>query len=679
MTSTAALAFAPLLPLPLLAALVLLSLAVWALAVARRARGAWWRLVAPLVLLAALAGPRLVVENRQPLPDVAVVVVDHSRSQAVGDRRDRTDAAAAELHRRLAALPGLEVREERVGDAPDDGGTRLFAALDRALADLPRDRLAGVVMLTDGLVHDVPADPDRLGAPVHVLLTGRPGERDRRLVMHDTPGFALVGHTALVRFSVEDTGAAGEVPVEVRVDGEPYASLAAPPGRQVEIEVPIRHAGQNVVELATPAVPDELTAANNRVAAGITGVRDRLRVLLISGEPHVGERAWRNLLKSDPAVDLVHFTILRPPDKDDGTPLREMSLIAFPVRELFGEKLHDFDLVVFDRYRRRNVLSAETWQALADYVRGGGALLVAAGPEFAGPGGVFDTPLGAVLPAGPTGAVVEHPFRPVPTEAGQRHPVTAGLAGPPSHWGRWLRRIDARPLRGTVLLDDGAGHPLLLVDRVGEGRVADILSDSLWLWARGWEGGGPHDEMLRRLAHWLMREPDLEEESLAAEIQGDRLEITRRSSQRDVAPVKVTRPDGSIADVPLAAQPDGRATAAVPVDQAGLWRVEDGHHVAIAASGQPFPRELADLAATSARLAPVAAATGGSVHWLAEGIPELRRVSAGAVKSGRTWIGLATRGGTVVRGVREIPLLPGIVLALLALAGLLLAWLGEGR
>ena len=88
----------------------------------------------------------------------------------------------------------------------------------------------------------------------------------------------------------------------------------------------------------------------------INGVRDRLRVLLVSGEPHAGERTWRNLLKSDASVDLVHFTILRPPEKQDGVPVDELSLIAFPTRELFIEKIEDFDLIIFDRYRRRGIL-----------------------------------------------------------------------------------------------------------------------------------------------------------------------------------------------------------------------------------------------------------------------------------------------------------------------------------
>jgi hypothetical protein len=120
--------------------------------------------------------------------------------------------------------------------------------------------------------------------------------------------------------------------------------------------VPIPHAGPNIVEIEASPLDGELTPINNRAVVSIDGVRDKLRVLLVSGEPHAGERTWRNLLKSDASVDLVHFTILRPPEKQDGTPINELSLIAFPTRELFQQKIAEFQLIIFDRYARQGVL-----------------------------------------------------------------------------------------------------------------------------------------------------------------------------------------------------------------------------------------------------------------------------------------------------------------------------------
>lgn len=676
MNDFAAITLAPLLPWPWLAVLGGLVAALCGLAVARRARGGWLRLLPLSVLWLALVNPRLVTEERQPLPDVALVMVDDSPSQGIGGRRAQTEAALVQVRERLARLPDLEVRVERV--AGDDGGTRLFAATGRALADLPRGRLAGIIMITDGRVHDVPAENGKdLGAPVHALITGRPDERDRRIVLTRAPGYALVGRTATLAFRAEDSAGDGSVNVTITVDGQPFLTAPFEANRESSVEVPVRHAGTTVVELEAEAAPDELSQTNNRTAAGISGVRDRLKVLLISGEPHAGERAWRNLLKADPAVDLVHFTILRPPEKDDRTPIRELALITFPVRELFEEKLNDFDLVIFDRYRRRGVLAGAYYQGLVDYVRRGGALLAAVGPEFAEAGGLYDSPLGQVLPGEPTGGLDNETVMPTVTELGKRHPVTAGLPGP---WGSWIRRVPVGVHHGSVLLATADHQPLLVLDKVGEGRVAQVLSDTIWLWARGFEGGGPHDELLRRLAHWLMKEPELEEESLAAEIRGDQLQVVRRSLAPPPETVTVTAPDGAQRQVTLADQGDGRALAALAVDQPGLWRIEDGERTAIAAAGTLMPVEAAEITATTAVLEPVAAASGGSARFLAQGgVPDLRRVGPGRTASGRDWAGLVAHGGHLVTGVRDLPLLPALALLVLALGGLLAAWRREGR
>ncbi len=242
----------------------------------------------------------------------------------------------------------------------------------------------------------------------------------------------------------------------------------------------------------------------------IDGVRDKLRVLLVSGEPHAGERTWRNLLKSDASVDLVHFTILRPPEKQDGTPINELSLIAFPTRELFQQKIKEFNLIIFDRYARqaccRSSISitspamcrraARCWSRPADY---------------ASQTSIWRTPLEHILPAEPSGRTVEMPFHAQLSDAGKRHPVTRGLVGAdssPPHWSRWFRLVDTRRRQRHHDHEGPDKKPVLVLSREGEGRVGLLLSDHIWLWARGYEGGGPHLDLMRRLSHWLMKQPD---------------------------------------------------------------------------------------------------------------------------------------------------------------------------
>ena len=703
MTSTGyTLAATPLLPwwaLALLAAaaILLLGFGLW-----RHAAGLGWRALALAVLLAALVNPSLIEEQRVPRRDVAIVVLDDSPSQNIGHRRQASAAALAAIKEKLGHEPDLDLRVIRAGAAAtgtQDEGTRLFAALDRAMSDVPRQRLAGIVMITDGEVHDIPVGDVKalrqaVPAPLHVLLSGQPNEQDRRLVVSQAPSFGIVGKQLQLKIRVEDLPLSAaekaaedtdEARVTWRKDGGAAQELMAPVGQDVTLPVLIDHGGPNVLELQVEPGPYSLTPVNKRAVVVVNGVRDRLRVLLVSGEPHAGERVWRNLLKSDPSVDLVHFTILRPPEKQDGTPIRELSLIAFPIRELFDTKLDDFDLIIFDRYSRRGVIPEAYLENVVHYVQNGGALLEAAGPNFGTPMSLSRSPLGAILPAEPTGEVFEEGFKPQVTDLGRRDPVTEGLpgAGPlggePS-WGRWFRQVDARVHRGVTVMTGDRGDPLLVLDRVGKGRVAQLLSDEMWFWARGFEGGGPQAELLRRLAYWLMKEPDLEENDLRATVDGDRLVVTRQSLEPDDRPVTVTAPDGSSQSLKLAPDEGGRSGGSLAIKEMGLYRVTEGGKTALAAAGPLNPIEFADVRTTPDKLAPVAAATGGGIFWVGSGkIPDIRRVAPDETAAGRNWMGFRANGDYTVAGFSEMPLLPEVVALLLIVGGLLAAWRREGR
>ncbi len=685
-----ALSFAPHVPDLVLWLLIAAAVLITAYAFFRRARGAWARGLAFTILLAALANPLIVRETRQPLSDVVALVVDHTQSMDVHGRKAQADKAAAAIKAQLRKLPGLVVRETTVEtrNTGEDNGTQLFAALDNALADVPPERVAGAIAITDGEVHDAPAPGQmRLHAPLQVLIAGRHNERDRKLTVISAARFAIVGRDAQIELEVDDLGspAQGSADIDVRVDGVERGSQTVPIGQRTTISVPITHGGENVIELAAAPGPHELTLQNNRAVVTVNGVRDRLRVLLVSGEPHAGERVWRSLLKSDPSVDLVHFTILRPPDKQDATPVDELSLIVFPTRQLFVEKLDQFDLVIFDRYRERGILPLAYFENIARYVENGGALLVSAGPEFASDQSIYRTPLASVLPAQPTGQVVTGGFRPVVTPTGLAHPVTHDLPGantataPPS-WGRWFRLIGANKVSGETVMSGPGDQPLLVLDRVGKGRVAEFLSDQAWLWARGYEGGGPDAELLRRLAHWLMKEPELEEERLSASITNGTIAIERHTMAKTARPVTITTPSGKTQTVTLNQTEPGIWRATAKADELGLYRLTDGVLTAVAAAGPLNPKEVADMRATDAILAPLARASGGSVHWLADGgVPDVRRVPPESLAWGTNWIGLRDNGAYRVTSVEQQALLPPWLALILLLGAVLLAWRLEGR
>jgi hypothetical protein len=700
MIAAADIDFAPMLPWPALAVLGLAALAVVAFALMRRARGTpAWALAAATLWL-TLANPSLLIEQREMQPDALVVVVDESPSQEIGDRTRQRAEALAHIEDAVAGLTDVELRVvHSAGDtfraAPGAAGTRLFETLAGALAEIPAARIAAVVMVTDGQVHDTPAaDAEVPPGPVHVLLTGDPDSGDRRVVIEQAPSYGLVDRRLALNLRIDDLGPAASAGrrtarLTVRQDGEEAGTFIVPVGETVPVAFTLERAGPAVIEVEAEPGPRELTLDNNRAAITVNGVRDRLRVLLVSGEPHAGERAWRNLLKADPAVDLVHFTILRPPEKQDGTPVRELSLISFPVRELFEIKLEEFDLVIFDRYRRRGVMPQRYLDNIVDYVRGGGALLAAVGPTFAGPLSLGNTPLGDILPALPSGQVTTDAYRPVVTAVGRRHPVTAGLpttATADKPWGQWFRHIDVDQANGTTLMTGPQDKPLLILDRVEEGRLALLLSDQIWMWARGYDGGGPQAELVRRLAHWLMREPELEENRLIAGVRGGTLAVARRTLEPNDAPVTVTRPDGTTATVALTeTTADGGTTGSLAIDRPGIYRVSDGQLTAVAAAGDTLMTELEDVRASAAVLGPVAEATGGNVVWLArDGLPELRQVRGDQDRAGRNaitgrpWIGLRTNRDYVVTGLSMTPLLPALLVLIAGLGGLMLAWRREG-
>jgi hypothetical protein len=682
--------FSPLVPAYVLWAAAAAAFVISLLIVFGRTRGALVRTIALALFVLALANPSLTREDRDPLTSVAVVVVDKSPSQEVGDRLKQTAAARAALAERLGRIPGMEVRFVEAGQADGEtDGTRLFTALSSALSDVPHDRVAGVLFITDGRVHDVPSEAAALGfvAPVHGLITGHKNERDRRVVLVTAPRFGIVGQTQTVTFRVEDQGAPpGPAQVTVRRDGETIENRNVRVGASVSVNVPIPHAGPNIVEIEVSPLDGELTAVNNRAVVSVDGVRDKLRVLLVSGEPHAGERTWRNLLKSDASVDLVHFTILRPPEKQDGTPINELSLIAFPTRELFQQKINEFQLIIFDRYARQGVLPIIYFDNIARYVRQGGAVLVAAGPDYASQTSIWRTPLDVILPAEPSGRMTDTAFRAQLTDLGKRHPVTRGLEGAdedPPHWSRWFRLVDTNASKGTAVMHGPDNKPLLVLSREGEGRVALLLSDHIWLWARGYEGGGPHIDLLRRLSHWLMKQPDLEEEALRLLVRGRDLTVQRQTMSDAVSDVTLTTPSGKTRTLTLSAAEPGVWRSTIEADELGLWRATDGTLNALANVGPANPREFTEVTSTTQVLAPLANATGGDVVRVEDGsgvhLPRIIPVRSSDTYHGDDWLGLRVREASVVRGIGVLPVFAGLIGLLLLVGSLAATWMREGR
>ncbi|MCY4305152.1 MAG: hypothetical protein OXC62_10320 [Aestuariivita sp.] len=639
------------------------------------------RALAAFAILGALLGPIYQEESRIQLPDIVLLIEDRSASQYIGDRSAQTTQAIEEISLEIEARSNTELRRIVVTDGTDNSGTRLMTTISEALAEAPSNQIAGIITVTDGRIHDAEYTP-KLPAPLHVLLSGQNNDWDRRIIVKNAPAFGIIGEPVMLTVRVENNGLVPEdketTEMSIAVDGREAVTSTVPFDTDIEVPITLSHGGRNVIQFAIPQANRELTDRNNAALIQINGVRDRLRVLLVSGEPHQGGRAWRNLLKSDSSVDLVHFTILRPPDKQDGVPVNELSLIAFPTHELFIEKIKDFDLIIFDRYKRRGILPAVYLDNVAEYVRNGGAVLVIAGPDFASADSLYRSPLSTIFPAEPSARIFQERFRPSITEIGERHPVTSNLKNS-QNWGAWLRQVEINPLTGNTLMTGVMGKPLLILDRVENGRVALIASDHAWLWSRGYDNGGPQLELLRRLAHWMMKEPELEEEALWAETTGQSMKIKRRTLEENTGMLKLTQPNGEEINLQLEAISPGNYQVNYDAPTIGLYRLSEGDQQAVVGLGPSAPKEFEKTIRDGSLLRNAVELTQGGLLNIEDGLPMIRSVREGRPASGRGWIGITPRGAYKTTEINQFPLLPAWLMLILASAFILMAWIKEGR
>lgn len=646
----------------------------------RGARGSILRSLAILLLIGVILNPQSQTKDVEYLDDIVLVIEDKTRSQTLGDRQEQQDIAVERLLAHFEKEPNIQVFQYSVEDSVDDQGTLLVSALVEALNAHPAAQIAGVFIVSDGVIHDTGL-PD-IAAPVHHLMTGRQTDWDRRIRLDTVPAFGVLGENVTLRLAVEDIGPAPNqdqlVPLTISIDGGTPFEFTVEKGRVVDVSLPLAHGGTNILKLETGVMDGELTAINNTAIVSINGIRDRLRVLLVSGLPNAGTRTWRNLLKSDSSVDLVHFTILRPPEKRDGVPVSELSLIAFPTRELFMDKIDDFDLIIFDRFKRRGILPTAYLENVVRYVNEGGALLIAAGPDFAGASSISRSPLQDILPASPNGRVLSQKFQPKLSDIGQRHPVTQDLAQP-DVWGPWLRQIGVEPPAGQTVLSGIDEEPLLVLDRVEDGRVALLLSDQTWLWGRNFEGGGPQPELLRRLSHWLMKEPELEEETLSVAHDANGITVTRRSLEATVLDAEITSPSGERYILTFDKLREGEFQSRFASDEIGLFRLTDGILDTVFALGDTSSKEFENPLSTQTDLAPLIQATNGGTFWIEEGMPRIREVNVNRVSAGPNWMGITPRNAQDVISIASKPLIPLWLAFVLLLSFVIGGWLHEAR
>ena len=583
-----------------------------------KASGNILRTILICIILICIANPIIVSENRENIPDTVAIILDLSPSQNIKNRKETAQKTYNLLKDKLKKFDNLDLRFKTINGK---NGTNIFEPLSEIVADIPSDRLAGAIVITDGQIQDSPKNIENYNfkAPINFLLSGEKNERDRRLIIESAPRFGIVGEEIEVKIMVEDISS--KVPnalVSININNDTKKSKAITIGETVVLTLPLDRAGITSLNIEVEPGTEELTLQNNKAVIEINAIRERLKVMLVSGEPNMGLRSWRNLLNSDPSVDLVHFTILRPPNKQDLTPIGELSLIPFPTRELFQLNLKDFDLIIFDQYHLRGILPQYYLKNIVEYVVNGGALLDTAGPAYAGPYSLSQSPLQNILPTEPTGEVISEKFIPGITNEGLRHPVTANLKDDNNQndWGPWYRMVEGLTISGDVLLEGPENRPLLILNRIGQGRVAQILSDQSWVWSRSENNKGPQADLLRRLVHWLMKEPELEENELSAKVEKDTILITRNSLALNSKPVSLISPSNNKMEIYLDELGNGKQIGKVFSPEQGIWKLSSGKSSISIIVGNSNSSEYLDVRTTDLIIKPVVDKNMGSITWL---------------------------------------------------------------
>jgi uncharacterized membrane protein len=514
----------------------------------RRALFAILRAATALGALAVAAQPVWLTEKLVEREGELVVLVDGSRSMSIDDRRDTTAA----LLERWADEPaganagvfrfgaGLEPATLDEPGEPNADDTRIYQAIDELLAGDPDRRIGAMVIVSDGADRSGRAPEEVHGVRVHTVAVGETELRDDSLVEVEADALGFLREPLRVHVVVRSRGGSSPaLPVQLRDDSsvldEALVSFG-PDGRaEADLEFVPSRLGRNVLRVSIPTATDDRVPENNERAFLVRVARDRLRVLLVAGEPSWDERYLRRFLKRDPAIDLISFFILRTSADLTMADPDELALIPFPTDELFREHLGSFDLVIFQNFDFAPYEMAGYLPAIADYVRRGGSFAMLGGELSFASGNYVGSPIEAILPvemprdAAGESALVLGPFSPVLVDELSRHPLVALLPDAAHNRDAWARlaplegmnRLEGPRNEALVLLTHprartrtGAPAPVLAVGEAGRGRTLALSTDTSWRWGITTAGttgdASAYDRFWDRALRWLSRDPSLD-------------------------------------------------------------------------------------------------------------------------------------------------------------------------
>ncbi|MBV8755982.1 MAG: hypothetical protein JO257_01825 [Deltaproteobacteria bacterium] len=550
-------------------------------------------------------GPSRIERARRLINDSAATLTDWEHDHKI-DYYTFSDTVAATNPHALA------------GDTAQGKSTLIRKALEYVRGRYEGRDLAGIVLISDGAATGSFDEDSGDGAVrdflrsletrVHTVWAARDGLKDVAVAKVNADEFAFVRTVVKIEAVIRTTGLpARQVPVTLSTDGQPLREklVDLPAGDNevtVTFEVTPPRVGRYVYEISVPVLPGEAVTTNNTRSFVVRVIRDKIRVLQVAGRPSWDERALRQMLKSNPNVDLISFFILRTQDDVSLVPNDEMSLIPFPTRELFEQQLPSFDVIVLQNFEYLPYGIGDYLENIRSYVEGGGGLAMLGGSQSFTSGGYYGTPVAAALPVdlyGPfdSGPILDtQRFSPQLTDAGMMHPVTSLRYAADDNAAAWKAlpqlegvnliagaKPDATVLAVHPRLKTKAGKPMpvIVAGEYGKGRSLAVTTDTVWRWgfvaaARPGDDGRQYTKFWENAMRWLIQDPDLRNlhvDSDAVEyVPGAPVRVTVRLLGRDYQPLA----NGDVSlDVKRGADPN----RAEKVQSAKLKTSEDGTQV----------------------------------------------------------------------------------------------------
>lgn len=621
--------FEPILPIILILILLVILLFITFFTIFNRIQGGIYRILIFVIFFFLLIQPSLKIEKRKLENSILTFVIDDSLSQQVSGRSKNIDTIYKNMLRQINnKYNQFDILEIRINDkkitkrfgningilsntlsieekkSESKYSTRLLKIFYEEINKYPTKKISTAFFLTDGQIHDLKESSivDKIDIPIYYILPNVKNLNDQKLEVTYAPDYAYVGESVKIKVVANDytENKKGYLKLDIFDPEQNLKEINLEKNVEETINFKINKIGENIFYLRIKPNSDDLSNSNNFKIVKINAIRKRLRVLLVSGEPYMGTRVWRNFLKSDPTVELVHMTVLRPPEKNDNTKISELSLIPFPVKELFEEKLKNFNLIIFDNFRGRNILTPLYYENLIGFVEKGGAILEITGPSYNSRNSLFRTQVGKILPGAPTGKSLRGEFKPELTELGKKHPITKSIFKNLKNYGSWYEMNDVLidNKETSVLLKGLKDKPLLSIKKIDKGRISQIYSHNIWIWKNNILNPGPYRELIKNLAHWLMKEPELEEDELKVSIKGKKVFIKKTIfKENDIknSSVFIYGPQNNKEKLILNKKSENTFSNTYEIKKEGIYLVMDNSQVQLVETNNYSIHELENL------------------------------------------------------------------------------------